>query len=180
MREERKWFKNLRIHLTDLSSATSILDEPWGAETRSKRAKFAMPTKTLRPNQDFREMESNPRPRRQSLLSVPCTSMPTNDMWDIVRKVIIEEAGLEETDLEDDLDFPSMGIDSLIMFGILDRLRKHFQIDLGGPMIFIRCSNVRELRKYIERLYSGQEILTKSLRIQSTLQTDSVGGKEIL
>jgi acyl carrier protein len=170
MREERKWFKNLRIHLTDLSSATSILDEQWGAESRPKRAKSEMPTTTLRPNQDFREMEFNPKRLRQSLLSIPNTSSLTNGMWGILRKIIIEEVGLEEEDLEDDPDFASLGIDSLMSLRILGRLRENLEVDLGG-MDFDQYPNVRELRKFFEHFHPGQETPHKSLRTQSTPKT---------
>lgn len=175
MREERKLFKNVRIHLTDLSSATSILDEQWGAKTQPKRAKFAMPTTILRPNREFREMEFNPRRLQQSLLSIPKTPTPTNGTWDIVRKIITEETGLED----DDLDFDSVGIDSLMSLTILGRLQKDLQVDLGG-INFAQYPNVSELRKFFERFHPGQETPHKSLRTQSTPQTDPPDGKEVL
>lgn len=55
-----------------------------------------MPTTTLQPNQEFREMELNPKRLQQSLLGIPNTSTPTKGTWDIVRKIIVKEVELEE------------------------------------------------------------------------------------
>jgi len=144
IREERKWYKNLRIHSTDDSSVISILDEQRGAEIQLMRAKRAMPTTRLRPNQELVE-----------------TQTPTNSVWNIVRKIIIEEAGLEEGDLGDYVDFDSVGIDSLMSLNILGRLRENLQVDLDR-MIFAQYPNVNSLRKFFDRFHSCKGKLQKS------------------
>ena len=137
IREERKWYKNLRIHLTDLSSATSILDIQRGAEVQPIRAKLAMPTTTLRPDQEFRE-----------------TPTPANSMWDIARKIILEEFGMEEGDLEHCIDFDSLGMDSLMSLTIAARLREDLQVSLDSE-IFVQYPNMKKLSDFFERFHSG-------------------------
>jgi len=124
IREERKWYKNLRIHLTDLSSATSILDLQRHAQNQLIRAKPAVPTKTLGPDQTFRETPNALFERFHS--GAPQESEPTVAETELrLREILAQILDITPEEIGKNDSFIRMGGDSLSAMQMMSRARKH-------------------------------------------------------
>ncbi|KAF3386933.1 Conidial pigment polyketide synthase alb1 [Penicillium rolfsii] len=73
---------------------------------------------------------------------------PVAKTWEQVLKVIADEIGIAPNQLTDDVEFVSMGVDSLMSLTILGTLRESLHLD-APPSLFENCTTVLSLRNYL-------------------------------
>lgn len=67
--------------------------------------------------------------------------------------LIANEAGLEMSDLEDDVSFATLGVDSLMSLVISEKFRSDLDIKVGGSM-FLDYPTIGDLKAWLEEYYS--------------------------
>jgi hypothetical protein len=126
MREQRKWFKNLRIHHTEISTATVFLEQQWQLKstTESNRARLEMQTESfnLNPEESLRISKYN----SQTSGTISKTFKEVDVSWKATLQLILEELGLEADELQDSSAFTDLGVDSLFQLILLGRMREQF------------------------------------------------------
>lgn len=68
-------------------------------------------------------------------------------------QLIANEAGLETSDLEDDVSFADVGVDSLMSLVISEKFRIELDVKVGGSL-FLDYPTIGDLRKWLEEYYS--------------------------
>lgn len=148
IREQRKWFKNLRIHHTEISTATDFLEQQWQfkSTTQSKSAGFDMQAMSfnLSPKESLKILEQS------EVAGTASKAFKEIDLnWAATIELIIEESGLKADELQDGSSFADLGLDSLFQLRLLDRMREHFAKEF--PLaLFTDCPTIREFRTFIE------------------------------
>ncbi|KAM3429287.1 hypothetical protein NHJ13734_008227 [Beauveria thailandica] len=73
---------------------------------------------------------------------------PTVSVWDQVITIVANEIGIPPDQVTDDLDFVSMGVDSLMSLTIVGTLRETLHLDAPAS-VFECCTTMRSLRDYL-------------------------------
>lgn len=68
-------------------------------------------------------------------------------------QLIADEAGLETSDLEDDVSFTDVGIDSLMSLVISEKFRIDLDVKVSGSL-FLDYPKIGDMRKWLEEYYS--------------------------
>ncbi|WPG98474.1 Hypothetical protein R9X50_00126500 [Acrodontium crateriforme] len=122
MRNERKWFKNMRIHRTELA------DVPGLFVSTDKACPIAENITVSAVNED--------------------QEPAVDDLWLKVKKLIAKETDVDENELYDDTRWEDLGIDSLLSLSILGTMREHLSMQLD-VYLFQQCPTVSHLRHFI-------------------------------
>ena len=68
-------------------------------------------------------------------------------------QLIADEAGLETSDLEDDVSFADVGVDSLMSLVISEKFRIELDVKVSGSL-FLDYPTIGDMRKWLEEYYS--------------------------
>jgi monodictyphenone polyketide synthase len=68
-------------------------------------------------------------------------------------ELVAAEAAIELSDLQDDVSFASLGVDSLMSLVIAEKLRQQLGITVSGSL-FLEYPTVRDLRVWLDEYYS--------------------------
>ena len=134
IREERKWFKNVRIYLTDLSMAEKILQH----QKRPQLLRASVKASKATPG------DSEPQGSSSSATVCPLQnasdSMRTTNtqLWSCLMSMLCKEIGIQglpETFSQDDPLY-GLGIDSLYALSISGRFRRETGFHLCSSAFF--------------------------------------------
>jgi len=108
MREQRKWYKNLRIHHTELSTVVSVLEQQWQLKSamQAKKAKISTSPKENWKPDGFTQI------------------------WTGALQILVEELEVEPEDLQDSAVFTDLGLDSLLLMSVLSRMRDELSLEI--------------------------------------------------
>ncbi|KAF2858089.1 putative polyketide synthase [Piedraia hortae CBS 480.64] len=87
-----------------------------------------------------------------------------------VRKIIIEEAGVDDADLGPTAEFADCGIDSLLSLSISSRIKEEIGLDLGSA-VFSEHPTMQDLTKHLEGRMGEAPASTESLTESATPMT---------
>jgi aryl carrier-like protein len=118
IREDRKWFKNVRVHRTDMSETVKLVNVTWENEAPdSKKTKLHLARK----------------PESELQVATLCPSksphQSESDLWDAVWNIIAEVLWIQEP-IQDKSSLLRFGLDSICAMQIIARVRK----ELGIPL----------------------------------------------
>ncbi|KAK4994992.1 hypothetical protein LTR66_005096 [Elasticomyces elasticus] len=151
IRSERKWFKNMRVHLTDMSEAMAVLrDHPQRpAAGRNKRAKSSDLIVEETVISSAMGSQRTPSLSVDEVVVADSPDQCPKDFWPAATRIICEELGVEAIELENASEWDQLCIDSLMHLVILSRLREDLHLEFGSEL-FIQYSTVVELRDFMQ------------------------------
>ena len=126
IREERKWFKNVRLHQTSIAEAAAL----------------------------FRGNKSRSNDENLTLMSASRPTPMCTDIWPQVCKILGDELGYYD-EIEGDVELMNYGFDSLMMVGCFYRLEKELGVKLPDDL-FVVHKTAKALQKYFENFDSAQ------------------------
>lgn len=96
---------------------------------------------------------SSPKDSKPTIIAeTSATAASGNSITSKALMLIANEAGLELSDLEDDVGFSDLGIDSLLSLVISEKFRTELDVKVGGSL-FLDYPNIGDLRRWLEEYY---------------------------
>jgi acyl carrier protein len=156
IREDRKWYKNFRIDLSDMSEAFAALDRQQKLKNTSRlkrsRTNFLFENHSSSSKGDPEDRTSDTTEPLPIALLIPSSEAPTKAqrIWPAALQLVFEELGLEPNEIEEDSTLRDLGIDSLLQMAVFSRLGDDINRELV-PTLYPDSTTVRDFRTFIER-----------------------------
>jgi acyl carrier protein len=151
MREQRKWYKNLKIHHTELSTVVNVLEQQWQIKNAMQAKKAQIDRSSTASLSELDHLDQ---------------------IWTGALQILMEELGVEAEDLEDSAIFTDLGLESSLLVSAISRMRQELSLEIH-PSTVANCFTVRDFRNFIETSCNGYQSLTP----KESAQTPS---KEVL
>ncbi|KAH8821955.1 hypothetical protein F5884DRAFT_769555 [Xylogone sp. PMI_703] len=144
IREDRKWFKNLRIYPSDLSTATSALEQ-------LRQLRDILPLKRAKVDIQGDIYSSSSTNNKVSSCKARKSTMSANmaSIWKSVSKIVMEELKVKPEDFQDESLLTDFGMDSLDALSIAVLLEEELFLDIDIPR-FMDGLTVRQFRTITE------------------------------
>ncbi|KAL5329642.1 hypothetical protein ACEPPN_003157 [Leptodophora sp. 'Broadleaf-Isolate-01'] len=149
IREERKWFKNVRVFLTDLSVADRILEHQKIFKVLTGISSVTSTITTLG-DQTAHGSLTLATTKWYPQTNTGPSQVVGDEIWSHLMAILLEEMGLQELpeDFGEDERFYEIGMDSLMALFISARFREETDILLSSS-VFWEYPTLRELRTFL-------------------------------
>ncbi|KAH6723505.1 hypothetical protein BKA61DRAFT_727393 [Leptodontidium sp. MPI-SDFR-AT-0119] len=149
IREERKWFKNVRVFLTDLSVADRILEHQKIFKVLTGISSVTSTITTLG-DQTAHGSLTLATTKWYPQTNTGPSHVVGDEIWSHLMAILLEEMGLQELpeDFGEDERFYEIGMDSLMALFISARFREETDILLSSS-VFWEYPTLRELRTFL-------------------------------
>ena len=102
------------------------------------------PSKSLRAPPPIRETAPTVVSNMTAILTYPMAESPFRKILNIIS----EESGIDVGDLDDNVEWSQIGVDSLLFLQITGRIQEEIDVDMDLDDLLGRCPTANELRKF--------------------------------